>query len=43
MALLLRYTKIFLFFLGLAGCLWVSADLPGLQEIFDGNKYYDYS
>ncbi len=43
MAQLLRYTKIFLLFLGLAGCLWVSADLPGLEEIFDGDKYYDYS
>lgn len=43
MSRFLSFIKFFLFFTGLAGCLWVSADFPGLEEIFDWNKYYDYS
>jgi hypothetical protein len=43
MSHLLRYTKIFLFFAGIAGCLWASADLPGLRQIYEGDKYYNYS
>lgn len=39
----LRYTKIFLFFSGITGCLWASAALPGLQQLYDGTKYYSYS
>ena len=43
MSHLLRYTKIFLFFAVIAGCLWASADLPGLRQIYEGDKYYNYS
>jgi hypothetical protein len=43
MSHLLRYTKIFLFFAGIVGCLWASADLPGLRQIYEGDKYYNYN
>jgi len=38
-----KYIKIVLFFIGIAGCLWVSADLPGLRGIYEGSKYYNYN
>lgn len=43
MSLLARSFKTLLFFAGIAGCLWVSADLPGLRQIYEGDKYYNYS
>lgn len=43
MSLLLRSFKTLLFFLGIAGCIWASADLPGLRQIYEGDKYYNYS
>jgi hypothetical protein len=43
MSLLIRYTKIALFFLGIAGCIWVSAELPWLKQIYEWDKYYNYS
>lgn len=39
----IRSLKIFLFFAGIAGCLWVSADLAGLRAIYEWDKYYNYS
>lgn len=35
--------KNILFFIGIAGCLWVSADLPGFRQIFDSSKYHTSS
>ncbi len=43
MSLIVRSFKTLLFFAGIAGCLWVSADLPGLRQIYEGDKYYNYS
>lgn len=43
MPLIARSLKTLLFFAGIAGCLWVSADLPGLRQIYEGDKYYNYS
>lgn len=38
-----QYLRIFLFFAGIAGCVWVSADLPGLQQIYRWDYYYSYN
>lgn len=35
--------KNILFFVGIAGCMWVSADLPGFRQIFDSSKYHTAS
>lgn len=40
---ILRSIKIFLFFIGIGGCFWASAALPGFQQLFDGTRYYSYS
>ena len=40
---LYRYSKLFLFCLGIAGCVWVSADLPGLKELYEADRYHQYS
>lgn len=38
-----KYNKIVLFITGLTACLWVSADLPGLRQIYEWDKYYSYN
>lgn len=38
-----QYIRIFLFFAGIAGCAWVSADLPGLRYLYESDKYYSYN
>lgn len=38
-----QYLRVVLFFIGIAGCVWVSADLPGLRQIYDPEKYYRYT
>lgn len=43
MARFLPSLKTFLFFAGIGGCLWASADLPGLRMIFEPDKYYSYN
>jgi hypothetical protein len=40
---IIKYIKLILFFIGIAGCIWVSADLPGLRGIYEWDKYYNYS
>lgn len=40
---LFRYSKILLLFFWLASCLWVSADLPGLQQLYEWDKYHNYA
>lgn len=38
-----QYLRVVLFFIGIAGCIWVSADLPGLRQIYESDKYYSYN
>lgn len=38
-----HFLKIIFLILGVAACAWVSADLPGLWEIYEWDKYYGYS
>lgn len=37
-----QYLRVVLFFAGIAGCIIVSADLPGLRWLYEPDKYYIY-